>query len=656
MLLSDPISLLKGIGKVSQGRLNESGIYTVGDLLSHYPCEYRDMRRPTPIGELASGEYACVAAKVIKISKVYWRGAHKSVFRIKLKDSTGELSLCYFNQGYLYDRFNNGDEVYIYGRAMDGKSGLEMTNPQLIGEKDRGMVIPVYRLPAGIKQKTFREAAVSALEGAYIEDEIPREIRERYGILEKRDMLKGLHMPVDSEIKDICAAHASLREMMDYELSLRTLRGRKAAAMQMDDIVLEGYISHLAFSPTDAQLWAMREIAEDMSKSDAMNRLLQGDVGSGKTCVAFFAAYLCMHNNGQTALMAPTEILAEQHYKNACAIFGERCALLTGRTPKRERDRIERCIASGEISLIIGTHALLYSKMKYNKLVLVITDEQHRFGVSQRAALEEGEDVHTLVMSATPIPRTLSLILYGEAGVSILDALPSGRKEVKTSIIAGGRRGDMYRWIKGELERGEQAYVVCPLIEPSDEINCLSAREVYGQLKRLGFNAALLHGRMKGEEKAAVMDDFRQGRTLILVSTTVIEVGVDVKNANIMVIENAERFGLAQLHQLRGRVGRGDKPARCFLVSDRDNERLSTLKACSDGFKIAEDDLKLRGAGEFLGMQQSGFSSLPMDKETIILARHVLDDIQCADEEAYIKLMRKSVLKRRGKGENLVLN
>lgn len=655
MLLGDSISLIKGIGRVSEGKLNEIGIFTVGDMLLHFPYEYRDMSFAVNIADIAEGELTLIKAKIERVSALYWRGVNRNVFRLCVDDGSAKLSVSFFNQSYLHERFNKGDIIRLYGRAKKESKGLIMVNPKLIGDEEAGVILPVYKLPLGIKQKIFRQAVSTALSNTDILDDIPIDVLEKYGILSYRDLLTSLHMPKNIADKNIALEQASIREMMSYELSLRMLRNKEALPLEFNKTIFADYISCLSYEPTNAQLRAMMDIAKDMSYKKAMNRLLQGDVGSGKTCVAFFAAYLAMENDAQSCFMAPTEILAAQHYENAVKIFGDRCALLTARTSLAKRREIKAGVGSGKISLVIGTHALLYSNMEYNKLVLVITDEQHRFGVAQRAALGKGENTHTLIMSATPIPRTLSLILYGEAGVSVLDALPAGRKEVKTYIVGLKRRADMYRWIKGELDKGEQGYIVCPLIEPSDEIDCVSVSEVYLQLKSLGFNAALLHGKMKSKEKNMVMDEFRRGKISILVSTTVIEVGVDVKNASIIVIENAERFGLAELHQLRGRVGRGEKPASCFLVSDKNSDRLSILKNCSDGFKISEEDLKLRGAGEFLGMSQSGFSSLPMDKRIITIARNILDDIYLNNSEIYAKLYKKTA-DNAGNNKNIVLN
>lgn len=656
MQLTDSVSKLKGIGEVTQSKLADMGITTVGDLLEHYPCEYRDMRKITPVSALIEKTDAVIEVTVKRKSWAYRQGRSRSLFYVRANDYTGNISFAYFNQSYMFEQFVSGRSVRIYGRAERQNGGLCMINPKIVTEADEGRLVPVYRLSGGLRQRVIRGAVEQALSQTEIIDDLPTDFERASGILPMKKMMEYLHVPVDTGQKDVGARQAAIREMMRYELSLRSLRAKIARPLAFSEEILAEYLEKLPFEPTSSQLRAMREIALDMGKTKAMNRLLQGDVGSGKTCVAFFAAYLAMKNCAQTALMAPTEILAEQHYENAKSIFGKRCALLTGSVNASQRKEIFSGVKSGEISLIIGTHALIYADIEYHALGLVITDEQHRFGVAQRAVLENGAKAHMLVMSATPIPRTLSLIMFGEAGASVLDTLPKGRKEILTSIVSENKREDMYRWIAQQLKNGDQAFVVCPLIEPSDELDCASATEVFSQLKKLGFNAALLHGRMKAEEKAHIMEVFRAGRTDILVSTTVIEVGVDVKNANIMVIESAERFGLAQLHQIRGRVGRGDKQARCFLVSNADNARLKVFKECSDGFKIAQEDLKQRGAGEFLGLAQSGFSPIEFDEQTIMQARRLIDDLKEFDKNAYYALMQKVLEKNERMRENIVLN
>ncbi len=656
MLLNDEIDILKGIGSVTKARLNENGIFTIEDMLSYYPCEYRDVRNPKKLSEIAEGDFAFISVGIKDVLWSYRRGKNKSLFRVLACDGSSDVLINYFNQSYLFNRFKTGETLCLYGRLEVEKNKRMMTNPQIIDVDKVGNILPIYRLPGKVKQKNFREAIKMALEQAILEDFFSSDMRERYHMTSLYEMYSGIHEPSSFHQIELSTKQASMRKMIDYEMSLRILRNKKAAPISYSDAILQEFLSLLPFQTTDAQLKAMRDIACDMQSCNAMNRLLQGDVGSGKTCVAFFAAYLAMKNGVQTALMAPTEILAEQHYANAKSIFKDRCELLTGSIKQISRELIKSKIESGHTSLIIGTHALLYGNMKYHNLNLVITDEQHRFGVAQRAELEDDRQVHALVMSATPIPRTLSLILFGETGISVIDTLPKGRKQVKTSIVSSFKRRDMYKWLKEELKQGKQAYVVCPLIEHSDELNCKSAIEVYEELKEAGFDAALLHGQLKPAVKNEVMRRFKENEISVLVTTTVIEVGVDVKNANIMIVENAERFGLAQLHQLRGRVGRGNEEARCFLVSDSGSERLKILKDCADGFKIAEEDLKQRGAGDFLGVRQSGFSALRIDEDTIFEIRKLLDDMQNSFADKYEQLKALSIRKLGKSDESLVLN
>lgn len=653
MLLNDDISRIKGIGSIRAKKLNDAGIFCIEDVLKNFPIEYRDIRSTIEIKDVAGGEYGFFKLKTVNKKWNYLRGA-KSLFYVKLSDGKNELYANYFNQSYMFSRFNEGEEVLLYGRAAIKKGRCELNNPHIYNEKEVG-ILPIYKLPAGITQKLYRDAVLEALKCARQAQDISKEALLYCGLMKISDIYIKLHKPINDEDIKTASKNAALKEMLKYTLSLKGLSGKTAPALKNKEAAYEEYLSDIEFIPTDAQKRAMKEIADDMSKKEAMNRLLEGDVGSGKTCVAFFAAYFAKREGMQTLLMAPTEILAEQHYENAKKIFKTACALYTSATPKKTREDIEKAAAEGKISLIIGTHALLYADIKYKNPALIITDEQHRFGVAQRAKLEGGLNVHTLVMSATPIPRTLSLIVYGEMGLSVLDELPAGRKKINTSVVRPEKRNDMYNWIKHKLSEGEQAYVVCPLIEAVDEMGINSATEVYEELIKKGFNAGLLHGKMKNMQKREVMERFRAHKTDVLVSTTVIEVGVDVKNANIMVIENAERFGLAQLHQLRGRVGRGDREARCFLVSNADAQRLSVLKNCSDGFKIAEEDLKLRGAGELIGLKQSGEAGFVLDEKSVKESSEILRIIEEKFPDDYALLI-KMAHEKYAEEKKIVLN
>ncbi|MBR4941052.1 MAG: ATP-dependent DNA helicase RecG [Clostridia bacterium] len=522
----------------------------------------------------------------------------------------------------------SGKEYLFYGKISRTADGLSAVAPEIepIAENAcvEGRILPIYRLIAGVNRKLLMNAAASVLKLAQdeLEDPLPRSLVTKNGLMEYSRALRNIHLPESPEDLDEARRRMIFSEFLALSLGLGLLRGKREAGdgKVIPPVSPEEFYGALGFSPTGAQRRTVEAAIGDMASGERMNRLVQGDVGSGKTAVAAAACWAVMKNGGQAALMAPTEVLAAQHYQNLgplMAGFGFKTALLTGKTKAAERRRILEGLASGEISFAIGTHALFTENVKYADLDLVVCDEQQRFGVDQRAALvSKGGEPHVLVMSATPIPRTLSLALYGDLDVSVIDELPPGRKPIATYVVGEGMRPRIEAFVRKQTALGHQVYIVCPAIDEDDteELRSVSeyanslATSVYGDLK-----VGILHGRMKSSEKDAAMEAFRRGETDILVSTTVIEVGVDNPNASLMVIENAERFGLSQLHQLRGRVGRGNTESFCVLMTDKTgSERLKVMAETNDGFKIAEKDLEIRGPGEFFGSRQSGVPGLKL--------------------------------------------
>ena len=610
MTEASALTSLKGIGEKTAAQLAQMGIGSVGDLVMHFPADYRDL---TDVRLIKDAEYGKAHMFRLKVTSApFWirRDRVRGLFTVTAADSSATVRLMFFNQSYLAQKLQKDKEYCFYGKIGTYNGTLKIDNPKIYDPEEGTGIEPIYALSGNLKQKLIRQAMRQALGEILPAEPFTEGFLEEYGLLPLRRELYELHFPQTLSQLNTALESRRYKELLEYALLMESIDGGEAPKIPAEENILADFLNKLSFTPTNAQLRSMREILSDLAQNKPMNRLLQGDVGSGKTIVAFFAAYAVGKAGYQTMLMAPTELLAQQHYHNAQKIFGEGAALLTGSTKPAERREIERKIAQKEVCLVIGTHALLYREEALPAAALVITDEQHRFGVAQRAALTGKQNVHMLIMSATPIPRTLALVLYGKASVSVIDEYPAGRKPVKSFVVTDKKREDMYKWLKERVKEGMQAYIVCPLIEAADEMELRSVGEIYAEIQyRLkGVSAAMLHGRMKAEEKDAVMQRFQQGSVQVLVSTTVIEVGVDVPNANVMIIENAERFGLAQLHQLRGRVGRGTQEAYCYFVSEdgRHNPRLKILTQTTDGFEIAEKDLELRGAGELLGRRQHG--------------------------------------------------
>ncbi len=638
------LSQIKGIGPARLKAFEAAGIRTVRELVMFLPREYRDLTQTVPLCELKAGDTAAVKVRVA--GEVSERRARRLLItKLYVTDDTDTVPVLWYNQPWLKKQMAPGRELMLYGKAEHKQGYVTLVSPTI--ESAQGLV-PVYRSIAGIPPKALRqsmEAALKLCEGQW-PDELPESLRRRHGLCERNFAMRNAHFPDSREALEAARRRIAFEELLLYQIALRLFRstGRTGARMAFDDDRIEAFWQSLPFAPTNAQRRVLNEVAADLRSGRAMARMVQGDVGSGKTAIAFAAIALSHAAGWQSALMAPTEVLARQHYEAAKKLLeplGMKVGLLVGSLTQKQHRLAHEAIASGEWDVAIGTHALITEGVAYRHLGLVVTDEQHRFGVRQRTQLsEKGDAPNVLVMSATPIPRTLSLILYGDLDISIVDELPPGRTPVATRIVPESKRPGLYDFLRREVAKGRQAYFVCPLVEESEAVEALPAEVVYEDLRtnRLPELAIeLVHGRMKSADKDAALERFRTGEADVLVSTTVIEVGVNVPNATVMVIENAERFGLAQLHQLRGRVGRGTEESWCFLMAEP-NPRLKFLCATTDGFKIAQKDMELRGPGELFGTRQSGtltagIGALAGDAELLKLSHDEAKALMAAPDE-----------------------
>lgn len=645
------IRYLKGVGEKRAAQLAKLGISTVEDLLGFYPRDYVDYSHPYPVAS-APFDVKCVVR-----ATVYGKGAltrirgGKQMVKILAGDDTAGLSLVYFNNPYISQKLEVGTEYCFFGKVGGGFAQREMVNPVMLTTEAASAtpLVPVYPQTEGINSSYLARCVRTAFAAAPdIAEPLPGWMLEKYRLCPKADAVRMIHFPRSTA--EITSARRRLifEELLALQLGLLLLRSRDATltGAPMGPVDLGPFWAALPFSPTGAQRRASQEILADLSKPTPMNRLLQGDVGSGKTLVAAAGIYAAWKNGYQSALMAPTEILAAQHAETLQKMLeplGMRVALLTGSVKGAAKKAVHKAIAEGEADLVVGTHAVLGPDVEFRRLGFAVTDEQHRFGVRQRSALAgKADHPHLLVMSATPIPRTLGLLMFGDLDISILDELPPGRTPVKTYAITGKKRADMYGFLRAQLAAGRQAYIVCPVIDES-ETDMQSVTTYYEETARPlleGYRVGLMHGRLKAAEKNDVMQRFKDGQLDVLVSTTVIEVGVDVPNANMIVIENAERYGLSALHQLRGRVGRGKGEAYCILISDHTGEavkkRLSFLCHTTDGFAIAKFDLETRGPGDFFGSRQHGLPSLHIadlmaDSKALYAAQQEAVDLVAAD-------------------------
>lgn len=622
--LGDPVTILKGVGEAKAKLFANLNIFTLGDLICHFPRGYEDRTKLVTISELSPDIPACFRATVMNNPRTAHIRKGLDMTKVQLADTTGRLNVTFFNNRFAAGQLEYGREYIFYGAVSGDFVGYNMTNPVFENPDSPGLttrrVLPIYPLTAGLTNAAVGKAVLQALAVCDPPAEIlPEAVRAEYGILPAEEAYHAIHQPRDMEQAVQAKKRLIFEEFFVFSAGLSLMRSSRAEkkCTPYHNFNMKPFYGSLPFALTGAQSRAVEEILSDFRSGKPMNRLVQGDVGSGKTMVAAAAAYCAAGNGAQTALMAPTEILAEQHYASLSKLFaplGITVDLLTGSMTVRQKREARERLASGETQVVVGTHALLTDATRFLRLGLVIADEQHRFGVAQRSKLsEKGEDPHLLVMSATPIPRTLALLMYGDLDVSILDELPPGRQTVETFLVGESYRARINAFIRKQVAEGHQCFVVCPAVEENQELGVKAASAWAETLQQTVFpdlRIALLHGQMKGAEKEAAMAAFARGEADVMVATTVIEVGVDVPNATLMVIEDADRFGLSQLHQLRGRVGRGKAKSYCILTShNRNPETLQRLKALcktNDGFRIAEEDLKLRGPGDFFGSRQSG--------------------------------------------------
>ena len=626
MKFSDDIKYIKGVGEARAVAFRSIGVSTVGELLRFYPRAYEDWSKILPISQCLIGENVCIKGTVmfpVKNERV--RGG-MLIAKATITDGEDVVAATFFNNKYIDKMLKSGEEYLFYGKITLGKfAAREMVSPMFTKTSQSVEIKPIYPQNKNITSKIIQSAVQNALDKIEnIPEFLPQEITEKYNLVSLDTAIRNIHFPKSDEDLQKARERLIFDELFILQLSLLSLKNENKEVKTKNIIekdYTEEFYSLLPFTPTNAQKRAVKEALGDMQKGKQMNRLLQGDVGSGKTAVAAAIVYSTSKNGMQSALMAPTEVLATQHFETFTKLFngtGIKCELLVGSTKAKDKKEIKERLKKGEIDLIIGTHALIQEDVEFSRLGLVITDEQHRFGVKQRTGLcSKGENPHVYVMSATPIPRTLALIFFGDLNVSILDELPPGRQKIDTYSVSSAKRGSMFDFIRKHLDAGYQAYIVCPLVEESEMMQgIMSAEEYYkkAQMPFKGYTLDLLHGKMTPKKKDEVMVKFKNGETQLLISTVVIEVGVDVPNAVIMVVENAERFGLSQLHQLRGRVGRGQAKSSCILVTDAKGDeakaRMRIMCETTDGFKIADEDLRLRGPGDFFGTRQHGLPKL----------------------------------------------
>ena len=621
-----PVRYLKGVGPKTAERFEKLGIVTLADLLCHYPRRYIDFSRPYSIAEAPPDTECVVKAEVFAKPAGRILPGGRRMERITAGDDVSSLEITWFNNPYATQKLELGQEYYFEGIVTGGMLRRQMVNPQVrtAAQITAAPFEAVYPQTEGLSSTVIAKCIRQLLPHAeLLPDPLPEEMLKKYRLLSKADAVRAIHCPATEEEAFAARRRLIYEELLVLQLGIGRMKNRGSASTgaPMQRLDPAPFWASLPFSPTGAQRRAVDEILTDLSGSTSMNRLLQGDVGSGKTLVAAAAIWACIRSGYQAALLAPTEILAAQHAENLnrmLAPFGMRVALLTGGMKAASRRTTLAAIRSDEADLVVGTHAILSEGVEFARLGLAVVDEQHRFGVRQRGMLaEKAANPHLLVMSATPIPRTLGLLIYGDLDISILDELPPGRKPVKTRCITGKKRRDLYGFLDREIGAGRQVYIVCPAIEDTPDGGLNAVKSYYEDIAKALLpdrRVGLMHGKLKPKEKAAVMDDFKAGRLDALVSTTVIEVGVDVPNATVMVIENAERYGLSALHQLRGRVGRGAAESWCFLVSDNTAEsvqkRLRFLCSTSDGFAVAQFDLETRGPGDFFGSRQHGLPTL----------------------------------------------
>lgn len=619
-----PVTSVKGIGETTAQLLHKLDIYSVGQLLCYYPRSYEDWSNPEPITPFLNGTVLVKARLTAPFTTTRISGG-RIISKAEIADDSGAIELIYFNNKYVSNMLKAGEEYYFHGKVDRGLGGLKMIAPTFSPVGSALGLHPVYNLTAGLSNKQLQKFMKEALKllPEKVNDPLPQFIIQKYNLCDLRTAMADVHFPKCKADMERARYRLVFEELLTLNLGLRSIKSRKVSStpIHISKDLTNEFFAKLPFTPTNAQKKAVADCMADVTKGKyPMNRLVQGDVGSGKTAVAAAVCYSVAKCGFQAAFMAPTEILAEQHFNTLSKFFegtGVNVLLLTGSMKESQKKNARKFIEDGTAHIIVGTHALITDKTVFHNLALAVTDEQHRFGVAQRTKLlSKGKGVHLLVMSATPIPRTMGLVLYGDLDVSVIDELPKGRQKIRTMLIDSSKRNRAYNFIRAEIAAGRQAYIVCPLVEEG-ELPVASAEEYAAELMLGEFSdlpVGIIHGKMKSADKEETMRKFAKGELKLLVATTVIEVGVDVPNASVMMIENAERFGLSQLHQLRGRVGRGEYSSYCILVSDNKSEesarRLSVMCTTDNGFVIADEDLKLRGPGDFFGSRQHGLPQL----------------------------------------------
>ncbi|MCD7891861.1 MAG: ATP-dependent DNA helicase RecG [Ruminococcus sp.] len=644
--LFSEIEYLRGVGKARGEKYRKLGITSPYELIYHIPRAYLDFRCHVPVRQAELNAYNVLKLTIFRKMPLQRVCGGLVICKAAATDGIDDIIIVIYNNVYGFNALKEGEAYYMYGKVTGNFLRREISAPTYISASEKILIQPIYTLTQGLSVNMLRQNMKQALELLKADpfETLPTELREKYHLCSLEYALENIHFPETEEAAETARRRLAFDELLKLQLgmSMMKTRSRRSTACKMSrEIPIDEFERGLPFELTEAQQRAINEITADMCGEIPMNRLLQGDVGSGKTVVAAAACYFSVKNGFQAALMAPTEILAMQHHRTLSEFiepFGIDVTLLTGSLTPKKKAALREKIASGEADVIVGTHAIIQKDIEYKSLGLVITDEQHRFGVDQRAALaEKGGAPHKLVMSATPIPRTLALIIYGDLDISVINQLPKGRKHVNTYAVTGKLRYRAFGFVRARLDEGRQAYVVCPMIEESESdllaVKTYAENAAEGDLK--GYTLELLHGRMKAAEKERVMKKFRDGEIQVLICTTVVEVGVDVPNAAVMVIENAERFGLSQLHQLRGRVGRGEYDSTCILITDNTGEecrrRMKIMSSTTDGFKISEEDLKMRGPGDFFGSTQHGLP--PLKIADIACSMEIMNEAQeCARE------------------------
>ncbi len=621
MNLNDDIRYVKGVGEKRAELFRQLGIESVGALLHHYPRGYIDRSHPLKLHEAPFDRPCCIKAKIFsEVREIYVRHS-MMIYKFFANDGENNVEITLFNQKWLAEKLEFGKEFLFYGTVNRTLFSCEMSSPEVYDISEQ-TVMPIYRQTAGLNSKAISKAILNVLSAFTPKDPFPEAMRLKYGLVGLKEALSGIHSPKNMRELENARHRLVFQELFFLQTGILFQKETRNTftSIKINSCALDKFKGLLPFTLTEAQNNAIADCLKDMSSNRPLSRLIQGDVGSGKTAVAVALSYCTVKNGYQCVIMAPTEVLANQHlmtFNNILKGTKIKTALLTGSVTKAKKLKIKQAVANGEIDIVIGTHAVLQEDVQFKNLGLIVTDEQHRFGVEQRTSLlNKGNEPHMLVMSATPIPRTMSLIFYGDLDISIIDTLPKGRQPISTFLIDSDIRKRAYNYIRDHLDQGRQGYIICPMVEENETADLASAVKYYEEISQNDFKnykVGLLHGKMKPKEKDAVMKAFSEGEIKLLVSTTVIEVGIDVPNAVIMLIENAERFGLSQLHQLRGRIGRGQFASTCILLSDRKGDSVGRLKfmcKTSDGFKVADEDLRLRGPGDFLGKRQHGLPEL----------------------------------------------